>query len=180
MKRGRAGVLVVVIGLTVFLLDQIIKSWVRTNIPLYGAIYPVPTLAPVFRITHLTNTGVAFGFLQNSRLLYLLIVAVIVVTATLYVRYLPWEKTLVQVAVGLQLGGAIGNLYDRLIQGHVTDFLDFFISKNGITYHYPPFNIADSAIVVGVILLVVSMWSYEREQAHHHSLFSTEHVEDRL
>ena len=149
------------IGSIVLLIDQLTKAWIRTNIPLSGPIYPIPEAASFFRLTHLTNTGVAFGFLQGASMLYLLIVSVILMAVVLYARHLPWHLPAVQLAAGLQLGGAMGNLIDRVHQGYVTDFLDFYVSIGGKVYHYPPFNLADSAIVVGVGLLMVILWREE-------------------
>lgn len=162
MTTRRALSFIVPIALLVLLLDQGSKAWIRANIPLYGALYPIPALAPIFRLTHLTNTGAAFGLLRDSGLLYLLIAGVIAIAVLLYARHLPWERFPVQVAMGLQLGGAMGNLLDRARLGHVTDFLDFYITTGGRTYHYPPFNLADSAIVVGVIILALTLGREER------------------
>ncbi len=171
MKRLNVLASIVAIATVVFVLDQITKSWVRGHVPLYGAIYPFPGLSQVFRITHLTNPGIAFGFLRNAAVPYALILAVIAVTAYMYVHYLPWDRSLVVIAVGLQLGGALGNLYDRLYLGRVTDFIDFYITWKGMRYHYPPFNLADSAIVVGVGLLLVTLWYQERADTRRASAF---------
>lgn len=149
------------IAALVWVLDQSTKAWVRAHIPQYGAIYPLPFAAHFFRLTHLTNTGVAFGMFQDSGLLYLLIVAVIAVSVLLYARHLPWHHPWVRVAAGLQLGGALGNLTDRVRLGHVTDFIDFFLRVGDRIYHYPPFNLADASIVVGVGILLVLLWRME-------------------
>ena len=102
-------------------------------------------------------------------MLYLLIAAVIVVAIVLYARHLPWQHPLVQIAAGLQLGGALGNLTDRLRLGHVTDFLDFYLRVGNRTYHYPPFNLADSSIVIGVIILLWVLWQTDlaRDDGRH-------------
>lgn len=164
-KGRRAASVVVAVAVIVWSLDQITKVWVRAHIPLYGAIYPLPFAASFFRLTHLTNTGVAFGLLQDSGVLYILIAGVILAAIVLYARHLPWQHPLVQVAAGMQLGGALGNLTDRARLGHVTDFLDFFVRVGNRVYHYPPFNLADSSIVVGVIILMLALWRQEyREQ----------------
>lgn len=157
----RAVVSIGVVAAVVWALDQATKAWVRGHIPEYGAIYPVPFAARFFRLTHLTNTGVAFGLFRDSGLHYLLVAAAIVVAVLLYARHLPWQHPLVQVAAGLQLGGALGNLTDRVRLGHVTDFIDFFVQVGNRVYHYPPFNLADSSIVIGVGILLILLWKVE-------------------
>ncbi len=161
-RKGSALWVILGVAGLVLLVDQITKAWVRAHIPFGGALYPIPAARAFFRLTHLTNTGVAFGFLQNTDMLYVLIIGVMVVTMVLYARHLPWSHPLVQVAAGLQLGGAVGNLVDRFRLGHVTDFIDFFVVIGGKTYHYPPFNLADASIVVGVSILFFVLWRLEK------------------
>ncbi len=166
MRHSQRNALTIgIIAAIVLLLDQTTKAWVRVHIPFGGALYPLPFARSFFRLTHLTNTGVAFGFLRDSSFLFVIIAAVILLTILLYVRHLPWERPLIQVAAGLQLGGALGNLFDRVIRGHVTDFLDFYVRWKGKVYHYPPFNVADASIVVGVALLIVCLWREEKRLA---------------
>lgn len=151
---------VLFISLLVLILDQGTKAWVRAHIPLDGAIYPIPAARTFFRLTHLTNTGVAFGFFSDTGILLAVIVLVILITSVIYARHLPWYNPWVQLAAGLQLGGALGNLIDRLRWGHVTDFLDFFLQVGGKVYHYPPFNVADASIVIGVAILFITLWRW--------------------
>ncbi len=158
----RALITIGIIAVLAWSIDQAVKAWVRATIPMYGAIYPVPFAARFFRLTHLTNTGVAFGMFQGSEMVNLLVLAVLLVSIVLYARHLPWQRPLVQVAAGLQLGGALGNLVDRLRLGYVTDYLDFFVCWGDRVFHYPPFNLADSFIVVGVGLLLVALWREEK------------------
>ncbi len=164
VRKGRPIWVVGSVAVLVFLLDQGTKAWVRAHIPLNGALYPIPAVRSFFRLTHLTNTGVAFGFLQNMDMLYLIILAVLALTVVLYARHLPWHHPLIQVAAGMQLGGALGNLADRFRLGHVTDFIDFFVTIGGRTYHYPPFNVADASIVMGVSILFLVLWRLESQQ----------------
>jgi len=111
-----------------------------------------------FSITYVRNTGVAFGILDplslpaKSVLLSLFTVFAAVVVITYSVRS-PLRNRLLQVALALVLGGALGNLYDRLAYGYVVDFLEFYVR----TYHWPSFNVADSAISIGVILLALEI-----------------------
>ncbi len=149
LPKARLGELLlpfVVMG-AVLLIDQVTKNLVEARIPLYGYWAPIPALAEWFRITHTGNTGAVFGLFQGSGM-YFAALAVVVAGAIIYFNLtLPGGQWLLRLALGLQLGGALGNMIDRLRQGHVTDFIDmgpFYI-----------FNVADMAIVGGVILFAI-------------------------
>ena len=148
------------IALAVLLLDRITKWAVEQTIPLEDAINIVPGF---FRLTHLENTGAAFSLFANSTSPFktALLIA-FSVAALAVVSVLLWKGRSVfnagTLALSLILGGAVGNLWDRLADGKVTDFLDFYIG----VHHWPPFNIADSAIVVGAFLLLLRM--FRRDQ----------------
>jgi signal peptidase II len=115
----------------------------------------VPVLDDIVRLTYVENRGAAFGLLQDQTAFFVLVgILVIGVIAASY-RYLPRSGFLLHLALGLQLGGAIGNLIDRIRQGYVVDFVDFGYRSNW----WPVFNIADSAIVVGVALLALNALS---------------------
>jgi signal peptidase II len=163
---GRPKPILVILGTAalVVLLDQLSKRWIERNVPLYGSLVPFPALEEVFTITHFTNTGAAFGLFRDQNLLFVAIAAVVVLSIFVYSRYLPHDRLLVQVALGLQLGGAIGNMIDRVRLGHVTDFL-YFRRLPIINQPWPAFNVADMAIVVGVILLAYFMLTYKEPQA---------------
>lgn len=134
-------------------LDQITKRWIEQNLPLHESIVPFAALEDFFTITHFWNTGAAFGLFRDQGFLFVAIAIVVVVAIIVYSRHLPHGQRLVQIALGLQLGGAVGNnLIDRLRLGHVTDFL-YFHKLPIINRPWPAFNIADMAIVGGVILL---------------------------
>ena len=145
----RAWVVLVVAGI-IITLDQLTKEWVRMNIPKYGSMIPIPALGEYFVFEHVDNYGAAFGILQNQGMLFVVIAVVVAIAILVYVRYLPTEHNFVRILLGLQLGGAVGNLVDRINQGFVTDFV-----KMGIpgVYYWPNYNIADSSIVVGVLTL---------------------------
>ena len=124
-------------------LDQVTKHVIRATLERGDSF---PESWPV-RFVHVTNTGAAFGILQEQNA-FLVVTTVIGVAAILvYYWYPPFEHAIMTAAVGMILGGAIGNLSDRLRLGEVTDFIDF--------PHYPAFNVADSCIVVGVAALVI-------------------------
>jgi signal peptidase II len=100
-----------------------------------------------FSLSH--NTGAAFGVLQNQSILYAIIALVVVVVSVGYYRYLPRNNWLLTVCLGMQLGGAVGNLIDRIQHVYVVDFIDVGIGAA----RWPWFNVADSCIVVGIIAL---------------------------
>jgi signal peptidase II len=149
-KTPRLSLFFPVTAAVVVVLDQLTKLWVKNAIPLYGS-WPATGF---FRITHGSNTGAAFGIFQDSRLI-LSIISCIGVIIVLYIAFwlskrfafLNWKTTML--ALGLILGGTVGNLIDRAIIGHVTDFI-----KVG---PWPDFNIADSSLVVGGILLAFNL-----------------------
>lgn len=145
----RAWLVLVVAGI-IITFDQITKEWVRNNIPKFSSMIPIPALGEYFVFEHVDNYGAAFGILQNQGMLFVVIAIVVAIAILVYVRYLPVEQTFVRFLLGLQLGGAVGNLVDRINQGFVTDFV-----KMGVpgVYYWPNYNIADSSIVVGVIAL---------------------------
>jgi signal peptidase II len=148
------------IALSVFLLDRFTKWLVIRNIMLDENIQVIPGF---FRLTHLENPGAAFSLFADSPSSFRtgLLIA-ISVAALAVVGYLLWTRrnlfTSTTLALALIMGGALGNLWDRLSDGKVTDFLDFYIG----VHHWPPFNLADSAIVVGALLLMFRMVRKER------------------
>jgi signal peptidase II len=140
------------IALAVVVADRLSKWLVERNIPLHDSIVVLPSL---FRLTHVQNRGAAFGLFDDSPhewkitvLVLFSIIALVVVTALLWKNGHSLNAT--GIGLSLVLGGALGNLWDRIAARHVVDFLDFYLGN----YHWPAFNIADSAIVVGALLLV--------------------------
>ncbi len=140
--------LVLIVSTIWIILDQVTKEIVRQTVPLYDSVRPIAALGDYIVIEHVNNYGAAFGILQNQSTLFVVIALVVISAILLYVRYLPPEQRFVRVLLGLQLGGAVGNLLDRLMQGYVTDFLKMGVP--GI-YYWPNYNVADSGIVIGVI-----------------------------
>jgi signal peptidase II len=143
------------IALAVLLLDRITKWAVARTIPLEDVINIIPGF---FRLTHLENTGAAFSLFADSPSPFRTILLITFSVAALAViSFLLWKDRSVfhagTLALSLILGGAIGNLWDRVSDGKVTDFLDFYIG----VHHWPPFNVADSAIVIGALLLFLRM-----------------------
>jgi signal peptidase II len=141
------------IALGVVLLDHLSKWAVGRAIPLHES---VPIIPSFFRLTHVQNRGAAFGIFDDSpahqwKLALLILFSLVALAVVLTILWKnSHQLTLGGLALSLVLGGALGNLWDRVVSGHVVDFLDFYIGS----YHWPAFNVADSAIVVGAILLV--------------------------
>jgi signal peptidase II len=151
------------VAVAILALDQWSKGWIESHVPLGTAWAPVPALEPWFKIVHLTNTGAAFGLMQGQGGLFIMIAVVVIVAVLVYVRYLPADNWGVRLALGLQLGGAAGNLWDRIQWGHVTDFLLFSLPLRDRELQWPAFNAADSAIVIGVGILALLLLLSERQ-----------------
>jgi signal peptidase II len=140
-------------GLVLFL-DQVTKYQVATWLKEGQSWDVMPWLPPLFRITPVTNTGAAFGLFPKLGDVFMAIAVVVIVAIFVYYRRLPDGQELVRLALGLQMGGALGNLIDRLRQGFVVDFIHF---NYWPMRNWPVFNLADSAIVAGVVLLALLM-----------------------
>src|SRR5579884_836190 len=153
ITRGRT--IHFLLAVLVVLLDRWSKRLVAARLSMYEHIQIIPGL---FRITHTENTGAAFSLFADSpshwkttMLIAFSLVAMVVVSILLWKQNRP--LTMMGIALSLILGGAVGNLWDRIAAGRVVDFLDFYYKQ----YHWPVFNLADSAIVVGASLLVLDI-----------------------
>lgn len=149
--------LVAGVAVAVFVLDRLTKAWVTENIPL-GAARPV--LGDYVRIVHAQNTGAAFGLLPERTTLLSVLSVVAVLAIVYYYRQIASNSSLVSATLGMQLGGAFGNLLDRVTQGYVVDFVDIGFGD----IRFWAFNVADSSIVVGIILVTAALW-YEEHRA---------------
>ncbi|ASR46776.1 MULTISPECIES: signal peptidase II [Paenibacillus] len=137
------------IALIIFLIDQGVKYLVATRMELYEQI---PVIGNFFLITSHRNRGAAFGILEGQRWLFIVITIVVVIGIVWYLRKtVKAGQKLLPVALSLVLGGAVGNFLDRAISGEVVDFAQF----NFGSYTFPIFNVADSAIVIGVALIIL-------------------------
>lgn len=130
--------------------DQLSKRYIIATLDVHESRAPIAALDKLFQFTHIHNTGAAFGLFPAGGFIFTLIAIVVAVAIVVYTRRLDTGHYLLRIALGLQLGGALGNLIDRLRQGYVTDFLDF------IPFPFI-FNIADAAIVSGVVVLFYLM-----------------------
>ncbi len=139
----------ILIAGSVVALDQWTKYFVRLNLAPREQWVPWEWLAPYARIINSSNTGAAFGIFKDGALFFTVIAILVSIAIIIYFPRVPSSQRALRVALALQLGGAIGNLTDRLIQdGHVTDYIS--------VGRFPVFNIADAAIFTGVVILLVS------------------------
>ena len=159
LQGRRRNVIFFLIALLVVVADQLSKLWIRSNLLVGQSLFEVG----IFQITHIQNTGAVFGLFQDQSFA-LAIVAIVgiafllVYALIIYPRFFPSDNLLGKSALGLILGGTIGNLIDRLRFGGVTDFISIG--------WWPAFNIADSAIVVGAILFAYSLLLLARAGKH--------------
>jgi len=155
MKTTTARSLHLLIALLVVLLDRWTKRLAAARIAMYAHIQVIPGF---FRLTHTENTGAAFSLFADSPSHWKTAMLIgFSVVAMLVVSVLLWKQshavTITGIALSLILGGALGNLWDRVASGKVVDFLLFYVKQ----YQWPVFNLADSAIVVGASLLVIEI-----------------------
>jgi signal peptidase II len=132
--------------------DQVSKYIIYTNM-MPGE--SIPVFPPVFYITYVLNPGAAFGMLAHRTNFFILVSFLVIIGVMAGYRYLPRERTWIHNALGLVVGGALGNLVDRIRLGRVVDFLDFRV--------WPVFNLADTAIVIGALLLIIDVWRSDKE-----------------
>ena len=130
------------------LLDQLTKFFVRINFQLNESL---PIINNLFNLTYVTNTGSAFGLFKNLNWFFMLFSIAVIIAIFYYLRKKIDEREKpLQLSIGLLLGGTVGNLIDRILYGHVIDFIDFRI--------WPVFNIADSAITISIVFLIFILW----------------------
>lgn len=160
LGRAKSYTLLFSTAIAVFLLDQLSKGWIFNNLPLGSYVYPdsIQVIEGFFYIVHIGNEGAAWGMFSGYSG-WLAVFAVLALYGIYKIRHtLELNRPIMQLSFGLLIGGIIGNLVDRLIHGHVIDFLDFhfpfqipWIMPTG---RYPSFNIADCGIVIGVIIYI--------------------------
>jgi len=149
------GMLVGVAGVIV-ILDQWTKSLVRNNLPFQSTWLPdaLQWLGPYVRIVNWSNSGAAFGTFQNGNSIFTVLAILVIIAIFYYFPRVDPNDWLLRLAMALQLGGAVGNLIDRLLMHEVTDFI--------AVGAFPVFNVADASISVGVVLLLLDVWLKER------------------
>lgn len=153
-------------------LDQWTKWWVRQNIEFGGLWLPegLAWLSPYARLVHWYNSGAAFGIFQNGNLVFTVLAFIVIGAIIYYYPHAEPNDWTLKLAMGLQLGGALGNLIDRLMMGRVTDFIS--------VGSFPVFNIADASISVGVAVLLLGVWLKEREEKLKAALAEVEAVKE--
>ena len=152
---NRQRMLLLVAAGGVVLVDQLSKLAVEILLPLYRSWTPLPHLLPAFRFSHVGNTGLAFGLFPHNSANFAWVAAFVSLAILIYNYNLSGRQFWLRLALGIQLGGAVGNLVDRLRLGHVTDFIDFgpWI-----------FNLADVAIIFGALILAGVMWQESKNR----------------
>ncbi|MGH2471753.1 MAG: signal peptidase II [Candidatus Limnocylindria bacterium] len=154
--------LVASVAVVIFVLDRVTKAWITENIPL-NTVRPV--IGEYVRLVHAQNTGAAFGLLPERTTLLSVLSVIAVVAIVYYYRQIASSSWLVSATLGMQLGGAFGNLLDRITQGYVVDFVDIGVGD----IRFWAFNVADSSIVVGIILVTAALW-YEEHRSERGAL----------
>jgi signal peptidase II len=154
-----------IIASIILVLDQTTKLYVDANFRLHET---VPVIRDFFHLTYVRNKGAAFGILSDSavRIPFFISVSIIAMLGILwYIKQIRDDQKLALFSLSLIFSGALGNLIDRIRLGEVIDFLDVFWQR----HHWPAFNVADSAITVGVALLFIEMWREDRNKSAEHS-----------
>lgn len=139
---------VLLTGMSIALIDQITKLLVKASFSFNES---VPIIKNFFHITYITNTGTAFGILKDLNTVLALFSIAVIVVIFYYVKNIKENELAMQISVGLLLGGTVGNIIDRLFYGAVIDFIDFRI--------WPVFNLADSAVTISVVCLLILLWN---------------------
>ena len=147
------------VAVVVFVLDRLTKTWVETSIPVYEG---RPVVDDVLRIVHTQNSGAAFGLLPERTTLLSVLSVVAVVAILYYYRQIASASPFIALTLGMQLGGAMGNLVDRVGQGYVVDFVDVGIPGG---WRFWAFNVADSSIVLGIVFVTFLLWQEDRRSA---------------
>jgi signal peptidase II len=135
------------VSFAILLLDQMTKNLILKNL---AAGMSIPIIQNVFHLTFVQNTGIAFGLFQNSNLFFLCTSLFIMLGIIYVLLQTPKEEKATHIFLGMVLGGAMGNIVDRMFLGYVVDFLDFRF--------WPIFNVADSAITIAIIGLIIVLW----------------------
>lgn len=147
----RRWLLLLVIAAVVIVLDQVTKAIILNKLAVYETL---PILPPVLQLTHSTNDGAAFGFGAGSGDIFLIIAVVVVIAMLIFYPRIEGRMLVLRVAMGLIVGGALGNAIDRMVHGHVIDFIHYQIPDviSNVS------NLADHAIVLGVLLVFYDSW----------------------
>lgn len=169
-KIINSGLVFLVLSVIAFVLDYGTKVWVAESIKAYdfSSNNIIVVIDNFFRIIHVHNTGAAFSFLADQpgwqRIFFASIAITFCIVALVLLYKSKRNDYVPNIAYSLIIGGALGNLYDRLQYGYVIDFLDFYIVRNGREMHYPAFNVADMAICTAVGLILIYEFFFKKKQ----------------
>lgn len=144
------------LSIIIIVLDQLTKWIIVKAMDLYESI---PVITDFFYITSSRNRGAAWGILQGQMILFYVITLIVIVGVVYFMSRYAKDSIWLGLGLSLILGGAIGNFIDRILRGEVVDFLDFYI----FNYHFPIFNVADSSLCVGVVLIIIATLIDERK-----------------
>lgn len=160
MNRRRArDSLIFGVALVVLAADQFSKYWVRQHLVPGVPWNPTPWLRPILSFTFVTNSGGSFGLFPHLSWFYTLVAIAVSAFIILFHRRFPIDHWVMAISLGMQLGGALGNLVDRLWHGQVIDFIDLNFWP---MHEWPVFNVADSSLVVGVCILAIYLLFFEK------------------
>jgi signal peptidase II len=144
------------IAAIIIVIDQISKYFIRKYIPFGGQWAPWDWMLPYLRLLHTNNTGAAFGLFKNANPIFMGLAVIVSLVIIYYYPRVPESEKVVRFALSLQLAGALGNLIDRIVFGNVTDFIS--------VGNFAIFNVADSSITLGVIILLIAVWWQDRKE----------------
>lgn len=145
-----------VIATLIIILDQLTKFFIRKYM-VYGETWaPWDWMMPYARLLYIHNTGAAFGLFKNGNPIFMALAVIVSGVIIYYYPQIPKEEKVIRFALSLQLAGAVGNLIDRIFFGRVTDFIS--------VGNFAIFNVADSSITVGVIILLIAVWWQDRNE----------------
>ena len=153
--------MIIILSIIFIIIDQISKIIVINKLSNHN---PVEVIKSFFYLTYTNNEGAAFSILTGKRILLIIVSLIVIGILVYYIRKTKIKENINKIALSLVIGGSIGNLIDRILRGAVVDFLDFKI----FGYNYPIFNLADTFIVLGVFLLLISMFRKDKNNDHRH------------
>lgn len=164
---GRRYRIIAMVSVVVFVLDQLTKFWIQKSIPVWEKGFTV--IPGFFDIVHILNRGAAFGFLNRhdidwQRPFFIVVSIVALGLITVLARSKEDDGPFYVYGLGLILGGALGNLLDRIRMGVVVDFLDFYVAS----WHWPAFNVADMGICLGATGLLISFYQHRGRRVSNH------------
>ena len=161
-------IILVLISAIIIILDQWTKTLVRSNLAFGEMWSPWPWLTPYARIVHWYNTGVAFGMFQDHGLLFTIVNSIIALFILAFYPRLSEGDIFLKIALSMQFGGAIGNLIDRIMIGHVTDFIS--------VGNFAVFNVADASVTVGVGVMIIGLWIQDKREKEKKAVNDSQHI----